>query len=217
VLNAPLENFSFKSHSEFFREPITATDGMLLTRLATSDGHRLGSTVIDTHARAELHGLRATSRGFVLLGRVRTQVRADGGGWDAFAAVVGRDGMQTSYSIVDVNQGDMLLDAAALADGRYLALGVTGYTQNPTGESISETAQPLLAVLNFDGSLAQRISYPAGTRQNQLTTIAPLNGHWLVGGMNNGPGTHSGDANRDLIMADGFLREGSDLPVSPVQ
>jgi hypothetical protein len=215
VLNAPLENFSFQAHSEFFSEPITATDGMLFTRLAASDGHRLGSTVIDTHARTELHGLRATSHGFVLLGRVLTQVRADGGGWDAFAAIVGRDGVQSSYSVVDVNQGDMLLDAAALADGRYLALGVTGYTQNPTGESISETAQPLLAVLNSDGSLAQRIAYPAGPRQNQLTTIAPLNGHWLVGGMNNGPGTHSGDANRDLIMADGFLREGTDLPVSP--
>jgi len=32
--------------------------------------------------------------------------------------------------------------------------------------------------------------------------------------MINGPGTHSGDADRNLIVADGFLREGSNLPTS---
>ncbi len=30
---------------------------------------------------------------------------------------------------------------------------------------------------------------------------------WLLGGMIDGPGTHSGDADRSLIVADGFLRE----------
>jgi hypothetical protein len=30
--------------------------------------------------------------------------------------------------------------------------------------------------------------------------------------MTNGPGTHSGDADRGLIIADGFLREESNLP-----
>ena len=84
--------------------------------------------------------------------------------------------------------------------------------QNPSGASISEAAQPLLAVLNSDGSLAQNLGYVGGRRHNQLTTIAPLNGRWLIGGMVNGPGTHSGDADRGLIVADGFLREGSNLP-----
>jgi hypothetical protein len=31
--------------------------------------------------------------------------------------------------------------------------------------------------------------------------------------MINGPGTHSGDAQRELIVADGFLREASNLSV----
>jgi hypothetical protein len=30
--------------------------------------------------------------------------------------------------------------------------------------------------------------------------------------MINGPGTHSGDTQRELIVADGFLREASNLP-----
>ena len=81
--------------------------------------------------------------------------------------------------------------------------------QNPSGASISEAAQPLLVLLNGDGSLAQNLVCVGGARHNQLTTIAPLNGRWLLGGMINGPGTHSGDADRALIVADGFLREGS--------
>jgi hypothetical protein len=106
----------------------------------------------------------------------------------------------------------VLFDVAALDSGRYLGLGTTGYIQNPSGESISEAAQPLLVLLNSDGSLAQNLGYIGGDRHNQLTTIAPLKGRWLLGGMTNGPGTHSGDTNRELIVADGFLRERPNLP-----
>jgi len=212
VVNAEQLNFTFRAHSEYFSEPIAASTGVLLTRVSSADGRRLGSTVVDTHDRAELHGLRATPRGFLLVGRVLSEVRPDGSGWNAFAAVVEHDGAPGPYSVVDVDRGDVLFDAAALPDGRYLALGTTGYTQNPSGESISEAAQPLLVVLNADGSLGQNLGYSGGARHNQLTTIAPLDGRWLVGGMIDGPGTHSGDADHRLIVANGFLRERSDLP-----
>ncbi len=214
VVNAPMANFTFRAHSEYFGEPIAASTGALLTRVASSDGRRLGSTVIDTHDLAELHGVRATPGGFVLVGRVLSELRSDGSGWDAFAAFVGRDGTPGPYSVVDVDRGDVFFDVAALPGGRYLALGTTGYVQNPSGASISEAAQPLLVLLNSDGSLAQNLGYIGGARHNQLTTIAPLDGRWLLGGMINGPGTHSGDADRELIVADGFLREGSHLPAA---
>jgi len=99
-----------------------------------------------------------------------------------------------------------------LPSGRYLALGTTDYVQNPTGASISEAAQPLLALFNTDGSLAQNLGFPGGPRHNQLSTIASLDGGWLLGGMVNGPGTHSGDVQRELITADGFLQQRMDLP-----
>jgi hypothetical protein len=114
--------------------------------------------------------------------------------------------------VVDVDRGDVLFDIAALPGGRYLALGTTGYVQNPAGASISEAAQPLLALLNADGALVQNLGFPGGARHNQLSTIASLNGHWLLGGMVNGPGTHSGDVQPELIVADGFLQERPDLP-----
>src|SRR6266436_185253 len=161
VVNTPFANFTFRAHSEYFGEPIAASTGALLTRVASSDGRRVGSTVIDTHNLAELHGVRATPGGFVLVGRVLSQVRSDGSGWDAFLAFVGRDGAPGPYSVVDVDRGDVLFDVAVLPGGRYLALGTTGYLQNPSGASISEAAQPLLALLNSDGSLARTSATPA--------------------------------------------------------
>ena len=212
VVNSPERNFTFRAHSEFFNEPIAASNGVLLSRLAIANGRRLGSTAIDSHNLAELHGLRVTPDGFVMVGRVLTEVRSDGSGWDAFTASVDHHGSLRSYSLVDVDRGDVLFDAAPLASGKFLGLGSTGYTQNPTGASISESAQPLLVLLNADGSLAQHLNYMGGARQNQLTTITLLSGHWILGGMVNGPGTHSGDGDQNLIVADGFVRDGSGLP-----
>jgi hypothetical protein len=212
VVNAPMSNFTFRAHSDYFGESIAASTGVLLTRVATADGRRLGSTVIDTHERAELHGLRAASNGFVLMGRVLSEVRSDGSGWNAFTAIVGLDGTLGPYNVIDVDRGDVLFDVAALPGGQFLGLGTTGYIQNPSGESISESAQPLFVLLNGDGSLARNLGYMSGPRHNQLTTITSLNGRWLLGGMTNGPGTHSGDADRSLIVADGFLRNAPSLP-----
>jgi hypothetical protein len=212
AVNAPNSSFLFRAHSDFFGDPITATFGVLLTRVSSVDGSRLGSTVFDTAKRAELHGLRATSNGFALVGRVLSEVRDDGTGWDAFITSVAHDGTAGPYSVVDVDRGDVLFDVAALPSGRYLALGTTGYVQNPSGESISEAAQPLLALLNGDGSLAQRLDFAGGARHNQLRSIVSLDGNWLLGGMVNGPGTHSGDADHKLITADGFVRDDVDLP-----
>ena len=42
---------------------------------------------------------------------------------------------------------------------------------------------------------------------HDVTVLAPRNGNWLVGGMVNGPGTHSGDGNPAAIVADGFVHE----------
>ncbi|HEX2331294.1 MAG TPA: hypothetical protein VHN74_21395 [Candidatus Angelobacter sp.] len=212
VVNSPNRNFTFRAHTDFFGEPIAASMGVLLTRVAGADGQRLGSTAVDTQQLAELHTVRATPHGFVLAGRVLTEVRPDGTGWNAFAAQIGSDGTAGPYSVIDVDRGDVLFDVAALPSGRYLALGTTGYVQNPTGASISEAAQPMLVLLNADGTLAQNIGFSGGARHNQLTTIVSLNGRWLLGGMMNGPGTHSGDNQRELIVADGFLREQDNLP-----
>ncbi len=212
VENDAMANFTVRAHAQYFGESFNDVPGIVLTRLASEDGRRLGSSAIDTVFRSELHALRATSRGFVLAGRVFSEARADGTGWDAFTAGVSRDGVLDFYRVLDVDRGDVLFDVAELSTGGYLALGTTGYTQNPTGASISEDAQPLLIQLNPDGTSGRRLDFAGGPRHNQLRTVSRLNGEWLLGGMSNGPGTHSGDARRELIVADGFLRQVQGLP-----
>jgi len=212
LTESPFRNFVFQAHAAYFGEPIAAQAGALVTRISGTDGRRLGSTVIDTGQSSELHGLRATARGFVLEGRVRTAVLPDGSGWDAWITAIASDGRVDAYRVVDVDRGDIFFDAVRLDDGRFVALGTTGYVQNPSGTSISEDTQPLLVLLGTDGTLLQRISLADGPRQDQVRTIVSLDARWLIGGMRNGPGTHSGDGQPQLIAADGYLVETSGLP-----
>ncbi|MGZ5047047.1 MAG: hypothetical protein ACXWF0_07235 [Usitatibacter sp.] len=197
----------FAAHANFFSQPIAATAGLLVTRLAP-DGRRLGTTPIDTVRQAEAHGLRLNGDDVAVVGRVFTEQRGDGGGWNAYAAHVSRaSGALSSYRPVDVSLGEILFDIAPLPNGRFLAAGAAGYTQNPTGGSISEQMTPLPAVLESDGTVRQLIDLPSGPRENQLRSLATRGNDWLIGGLVNGPGTHSGDGNPGAISADGFVRE----------
>ena len=207
LVELPFHSFAFEAHAAYFGEPIAAQAGVLVARISGSDGARLGVTVIDTNAEAELHGMRATATGWMLVGRLRSEVRPDGGGWNAFAVAIARDGAQGALRVLDYDQGDVLFDAAMLPSGRLLAAGTTGYVQNPSGASISEDARPLLVLLDVDGAPLQRFELPDGPRQDQVRTVTSLAGRWLIGGMRNGPGTHSGDSQPSLITADGFLLE----------
>ena len=197
----------FHAHSAHFGETTgTIANGGIVTLLSPT-GTRLVSTVVDTAQASELHGLRNTGNGFALVGRVRTERLADGSGWNAFAAFISQAGELRNYSVINVDRGDVLFDLVAGRNSQFLAAGTTGYTQNPFGASISEDAAPLLLVLSETGTVVSRLSVPAGPRHNQLRTLSRYGTHWLAGGMSNGPGTHSGDADPGLISADGVLRE----------
>lgn len=200
----------FEGHTWHFGEAIAAAHGAIVTRVAP-DGRRLGSSVVATPQLSELHGLRAVPGGFMVVGRVRSTRPPDGSGWNAFVARVGVDGSVGEVQVVDVDRGDIFFDVAALSQGGYLAVGSTGWTQNPAGASISESAAPLLVTLAADGRLRQRWVVPAGPRNNQLRAVVQHGGRWLLGGQRNGPGTHSGDADAALIRADGFVIRAPDF------
>ena len=207
VVGHPVQTPIFEAHADYFKQTINAKAGVLVTQLKP-DGQRAASTVIDTVEEAELHGLRLTNDGIALVGRVFSEKRSDGSGWNAYVANISRvNGNLLSYRPVDVDKGEILFDIAPLPQGRFLVAGSAGYTQNPKGASISEIAEPLLAVLEADGKVKQRIAMTAGPRQNQLRSLAAYGNNWLVGGFVNGPGTHSADSNPALVTADGFVRE----------
>jgi hypothetical protein len=79
--------------------------------------------------------------------------------------------------------------------------------QNPSVAIISEDTQSLLLTLDANGNVTSRIAMLDGPRQDQLRTIDSFAGRWMLGGMRNPPGTHSGDTDPRLITADGFLVE----------
>jgi hypothetical protein len=197
----------FYAHGAYFNEPTTTLGNGGIVTLLSPTGTRLVSTAVDTAQVSELHGLRAIPDGFALVGRVRSERRADGSGWNAFAAFISQAGGLRGYAVIDVDRGDALFDIVPGRNGRFLASGVTGYTQNPFGASISEDASPLLVVLSDTGAVASRLAVPAGARHNQLRSLARHGTNWLVGAMLNGPGTHSGDVDRSLLGADGAVRE----------
>jgi hypothetical protein len=195
-------------HARHFNEALPAgmAYGLFVSELDAA-GTRLGTRVVPMAVRPEVHGVRWIGGTIAVSGRQRTSTPADSAGWDAYVALL-EPGQAPRVQLIDVDRCDIVFDLLPLPEGRMLAAGSTGYTQNPGGASISETSQPLLAVLDANGAIQQRLPFPAGARQNQVRSLAAWNGGWLAGGLVNGPGTHSGDSDPARIFADGYVREG---------
>ena len=193
-------------HRQYFGEPLdpALANGAIVTRL-DANGGRVGATPLNTTELSEVHAVRWSGETILVAGRVRTTNPADGSGWDGFVASLAPDNTVARLQVLDFDRGDAVLDVAVLSDGRIAIAGAAGYTQNPTGASISEDSQPLLAVLSSLGSPPQRVPLTAGPRHNQLRTAALWQGRLVIGGMVNGPGTHSGDSDPALLTCDGFL------------
>ena len=197
-----------EGHAEHFGEPISpdVVNGAILTVVSES-GQRSPSTVIQTTRRPEIHAVKWLGDKVVVGGRIFSQSRDDGSGWDGLVAVADPY-LRTlrPLQVLDVDRGDVVFDFAVTPAGQLLAVGATGYTQNPAGASISESSVPLAAVLDADGKFLRRVTLAAGPRHNQVRSIAPWNGGWIAAGMQDGPGTHSGDEDNALIRADGYVR-----------
>ena len=198
-----------EGHAQHFGEPVSpnVVHGAILT-VVDEHGQRAPATVIDTGKRPEIHAVKWSGDKVVVGGRVFSEDRADGTGWDGLVVLVDPY-LRTLRPLqaLNVDRGDVVFDFAVLPTGQLLAAGSTGYIQNPAGASISEEAAPLMAVLDADGKFVRRIPLTAGARHNQLRSLAAWHGQWLAAGMVDGPGTHSGDASQSLIRADGFVRE----------
>jgi len=194
-------------HRDYFHEPVDPAliSGAIVTVL-DSTGLRLGATPIDIHVPAEVHAVRWAGDTVIVAGRMLTTRKDDGSGWDGFLANLKFGDPAARLQVLDFDRGDVIFDIAAFDDGRVGIVGSTAYLQNPSGGSISEHSDLLLAVLPAAGAAAERLPLPGYLGHNQLRTIAAWRGNWLIAGMQNGPGTHTADANPALLTCNGFLR-----------
>ncbi|MDN4058532.1 hypothetical protein QPK31_09900 [Massilia sp. YIM B02769] len=196
------------AHRQTFDEPLPAgfADGVLLTVL-DERGMRSRALAIDNRDKSEVHALKWAGETLLVAGRVRTTRASDGSGWDGYVARTDGAAALRSYRLVDVDRGDAILDLMPLDGNAVLLAGASGYTQNPDGESVSETSAPLLARLDTGTGATTRIALPAGPRGNQVRGLAAYRARWLAAGMQNVPGTHSADSDPRLLVTDGWLRE----------
>lgn len=207
VLVSPRADLVF-AHRQAFDETLPAglVDGVLLTVL-DERGARSRALAIDNRDKSELHSLKWAGDTVLVAGRVRTSRSADGAGWDGYVARTSGASGVLAHRRVDVDRGDVILDLLPLDGNAVLLGGATGYTQNPDGESVSEASAPLLARFDTATGATTRVNLAAGARGNQVRALAAYRARWLVGGMQNVPGTHSADTDARLLTADAWLRE----------
>jgi hypothetical protein len=177
-----------------------------VTRLSP-EGARLGVSVVGTERPDEIFGLRAVEGAAWVLGRNELW-NDQGTGFDALVARVDAVTGDVLVRALDVQLGDIAFDLARAPwpGGGVVVAGASGYAQNPNGASITEASAPFALWLR-QGDVTP-LPLPSGPRHNEALTLLPLpDGRLLVGGMVDGPGTHSADGDPSLLRADGFLRE----------
>jgi len=197
------------NHDAFFDEnlmaqadPASFDFGTAIVTRITAQGTRSFARLMGTPGRNKrLLNMRVADDSVLLLGRVKTGDQP--GSWDGWILSSQAATGQVRYERnVDVQNGDMFWDAAALDGGRLLAVGSTNYTQNPSGLSVSDTRDSLALVLDSSDNVEKRIALPAGPsgRGNEAMSVTAGDGVQVaISGVQNAPGTHA------AVFSDAFL------------
>ncbi len=89
---------------------------------------------------------------------------------------------------------------------KIYAGGSAGWSQNPNGASVTANGNKILVkVDNSMGAIENELTLTNGPRQNQIRSVQVVDDFLIIAGWENGPGTHSGDSDKSLIFADGFM------------
>lgn len=194
------ENLFPKSN---FNSPTVGSDA-LVTKVS-SEGKRIYSTVIGTNTVDRMRSLRLFDSKIVVIGRSAITSYND---WNPYLAVhdteTGNGIFSQSYTLGG-NEILYGIDYDAENNSFYTG-GTGGWTQNPSGVSISENSSKVFLKINADtGAIENEITLSNGARQNQVRSVQVINEFLIFAGWENGPGTHSGDSNPSLISADGYI------------
>lgn len=206
--HARLETGAFvRAHANVFGEKLVTDPDYLdvyVSRISP-DGTRLGTTVVSTENDEQLYGIRAVVDGVVALGRSEKWNEL-GTGFDVLVARIDHAGVPTVRTF-DVDRGDIAFDVAEADDGDLLVAGASGYAQNPSGASVTEESHTFVRRLHADGTTAPIAGIPDGPRHSEVRFVLARSGALVVGGMVDGPGTHSADGDPRRLDARAFIKE----------
>jgi len=197
------------AHDAFFGENLTSFadpanfdfGAAVLTRIA-ADGSRTFARLLGMPGRGKRPlTLRVAGESAILAGRVRTGNQPES--WDAWLLSVRTATGDLAWERnIDVQSGDMFWDVSPLSGGRFLAVGSTNYTQNPSGLSVSDARDPLAVILDSLGNVEKRIVLPVGPagRGNEAMSVRVGDRDQVaISGVHNAPGTHA------PVFSDAFL------------
>lgn len=204
-----------RSHVELFEdglEPIPGdpfndfaqTSDLLLTKL-NPDGGRVWSRVIGTPHEDEPYAIRARGASVAVVGRARRFSGEDNTVWDALLSIVASSGDIVGTRTLPLNHSGVLLAVDAMPGGGWLLAGSDGWSQNPSGLSITSFGTKLLLQLERFDAEPVRLPVDAGPRHNEIRTLLVDPAHLWFGGHEDGPIMHTGDNDPSAIYATGVL------------
>lgn len=146
-----------------------------------------------------------------VLGRRRRELGRDNTELHAMVAELSRDGAPLGTTTFD-GEDSAIAQSGVYVTGRggrdLWVSGTEGWKQNPSGRSLSEPGHPFLVRMHGEGTRSiERLDarLPKTSGHAELRAIAVGSGWLFLGGHENGPLTHTGDADRSLIRSDAYL------------
>jgi hypothetical protein len=118
---------------------------------------------------------------------------------------VGRARDATETTTLELDASSILLGIDARRAGGWIVAGSDGWVQNPDGLSILAYGQKLLLELPSLTATPIRRTLAAGPRHNELHSVIAEAEGIVFAGHEDGPLTHSGDADLSEIHATGVL------------
>ena len=180
----------------------------LLIARSERDGSLAWTRLVGTYdVDDELYALAAGPADAVaLVGRARRERGRDNAEWHPTVLTLNAAGDTTAARVFDAADSGIAQSAAYAADGTLYVGGTEAWLQNPSGISLYQEGRPFLLRLATDSSVLWRVEdlLPATTGHAELRALAVADERLWLGGLERGPLTHSGDADRSVIRADGW-------------
>jgi hypothetical protein len=161
----------------------------------------------------EVYGLAVGAAGeSALVGRVRRERGRDNTEWHPTVTVLDGAGATQTAAVFDAADSGIAQAAAFAKDGSLFVGGTEGWLQNPEGISLGQKGRPFLLRLQADrttglwGVAPVRVGGLLPTTQGhaELRGLGVASGRLWLCGLERGPLTHTGDADRSLVRADGW-------------